>query len=62
VVISESPSIESHLPSLEAYRRFGAFDKLAPLLEETVADLLAKEREPIRFEQPFVLPVPTWMS
>ena len=56
VVISKVPSVESHLPSIEAYRKCGAFDKLASLSEETVADLLAKEREPLTFEQSFSLP------
>ena len=56
VVISKEPSIESHLPSVDAYRKFRAFEKLQSLTEETVLDLLAKEKEPEMFEQSFALP------
>src|SRR4051794_8695531 len=59
VVIAKEPSVETHLPSVEAYRKFRAFDKLAALSEESVLDLLAKEREPFVFEQPFRLPRPS---
>ncbi|MEP6502236.1 MAG: hypothetical protein ABJD97_02825 [Betaproteobacteria bacterium] len=56
VVIANVPAVESHLLSVEAYRKFRAFDKLATLSEETVADLLAKEREAQVFEQTLELP------
>jgi hypothetical protein len=56
VVVSNEPSIESHLPSVEAYRNFRAFEKLPSLTEETVQDLLAKEKEREKFEQSFSLP------
>jgi hypothetical protein len=56
VVIAKTPSVESHLPSVEAYRKFRAFDKLIALSEETVADLLARELEPFLFEQSLSLP------
>jgi hypothetical protein len=59
VVIAKEPSIETHLQSVEAYRKFRAFDKLTALSEETVVDLLSKEREPLVFEQPFSLPRPS---
>ena len=56
VVISTEPSIESYLPSVEAYRKFRAFEKLPSLMEETVQDLLAKEMESEKFEQSLSLP------
>ena len=56
IVIAKTPAVESHLPSVEAYRKFRAFDKLQGLSEQTVVDLLAKEREPLAFEQSLSLP------
>jgi hypothetical protein len=59
VVIREEPSVESHLPDVAAYERFGVFRKVPSLQKEAVSDLLLKERERSYFEASnFSLPRP----
>ena len=56
VVIREEPSVESNLPDLAAYEKFGVFRKVPSLKKDAVSDLLVKEKEPSFFRATFSLP------
>jgi hypothetical protein len=56
VIIREEPSVEFQLPDLEAYKRFGVFQKVQSLQAEAIFDLLLKEKDVSRFQPKFSLP------